>query len=69
LMMGLRLTEGLELERLEELAGVRPAPAAIAPLAEDGLLAEEGGRLKAIGHGRFVLNELILQLSDVLSPV
>jgi putative oxygen-independent coproporphyrinogen III oxidase len=69
LMMGLRLTEGLDLGRLEELAGVRPDPGAIAPLLEAGLLAVDGGRLKGIGHGRFVLNELILQLSDALSPV
>jgi oxygen-independent coproporphyrinogen-3 oxidase len=69
LMMGLRLTEGLELERLAELAGVRPDFGAIAPLVEGGLLAVDGGRLKAIGHGRFVLNELILQLSEALRPV
>jgi putative oxygen-independent coproporphyrinogen III oxidase len=69
LMMGLRLTEGLDLGRLEELAGVRPDPDAIAPLVEGKLLAVDGGRLKAIGHGRFVLNELILQLSDALHPV
>jgi oxygen-independent coproporphyrinogen-3 oxidase len=69
MMMGLRLTEGFELSRLEELAGLRPDPAVVAELTESGLLAKGNGRLTAIGQGRFVLNELILQLSDGLRPV
>ena len=30
LLMGLRLSEGVDLERLERLSGVRPSPAAMA---------------------------------------
>ncbi len=41
MMMGLRLTEGFELSRLEELAGLRPDPAVVAELIESGLLAKD----------------------------
>ena len=69
LMMGLRLTEGLDIARLDELARLRPDPAAVANLTSSGLLEEADGRLRAVGQGRFVLNELILQLSNALGPV
>ena len=39
LLMGLRLSEGVPLDRLMQLGGVRPAPAAIAELVKLGLLA------------------------------
>ncbi|MET0432324.1 MAG: radical SAM family heme chaperone HemW [Hyphomicrobium sp.] len=38
LLMGLRLTEGVDLDRLAEVGGVEPSPAAIAELRELGLL-------------------------------
>ena len=69
LMMGLRLEEGCDVERLGELGGLRPDPATVAALVRDGLLADADGRLKAVGHGRFVLNELILRLSGTLRPL
>jgi oxygen-independent coproporphyrinogen-3 oxidase len=69
LMMGLRLTEGLDVGRLAALAGLAPDPAIVGRLVADGLLAEEAGRLEAVGDGRFVLNELILQLSASLRPI
>ena len=69
LMMGLRLTEGIDLARLQELAALRPDPEAVAALVESGLLSNDGGRLQAVGQGRFVLNKLILQLSEALRPI
>jgi putative oxygen-independent coproporphyrinogen III oxidase len=69
LMMGLRLTEGLDVARLQELAGLRPESAAVSELVGNGLLKDADGRLRAVGEGHFVLNELILQLSDALRPI
>lgn len=68
LLMGLRLTEGVNLDRLVGQGGVRPAPAAIAELAELGLIEAVPGpvgawRLCATDKGRFVLNEIVLRLS------
>jgi oxygen-independent coproporphyrinogen-3 oxidase len=119
LLMGLRLAEGLDLDRLAEVGGVRPTDEAIAdlvdlgvlehiephaaageirgcvgsahpgewadvagvsPLASDGKcdprLPEARGltpsalpRIRATGHGRFILNELVLRLSQSFQPV
>jgi oxygen-independent coproporphyrinogen-3 oxidase len=68
LLMGLRLTEGVDLDRVVGQGGVRPAPAAIAELAELGLIEAVPGpvgawRLCATDKGRFVLNEIVLRLS------
>ena len=68
LLMGLRLTEGLDLGRLEELAGLAPAPSVVARLAGLGLLERIGqNRLRATPRGRFVLNEIVRRLSESLS--
>jgi coproporphyrinogen III oxidase-like Fe-S oxidoreductase len=40
LLMGLRLTEGIDLDRLAALANVRPPDAAVAALEHDGLIEE-----------------------------
>ncbi len=72
LLMGLRLTEGLDLTRLAALGGVRPSPAAVTKLEGLGLLETGPGReqrLRATRSGRFVLNELVLQLSRSFVPV
>ncbi len=65
LLMGLRLEEGVDLGRLERLGGVRPSPAAVSELVEQGELAvsDDGRRIKATASGRMVLNELVLRLS------
>ena len=68
LLMGLRLTEGVELDRLARQGGMRPTAAAIAELTELGLLEAVPGpvgswRLCATRKGRFVLNEIVLRLS------
>lgn len=68
LLMGLRLEEGLDLDRLERIGGLRPSRAAIAELVEQGQLAvlDAGRRLKVTPRGRMVLNELVLRLSASL---
>ena len=64
LLMGLRLTEGLDLKRLEALAGVRPPDATIDELATLGLVERIGAsRIRATAAGRMVLNEIVLQLA------
>ncbi len=64
LLMGLRLTEGLDLHRLEALAHARPSGHVIDELAEHGLLERLApDRIRATAQGRMVLNELVLQLS------
>lgn len=65
LLMGLRLAEGLDRGRLADLGQVAVDPETLAELSEMGLLAHdaERNRLKATASGRFMLNELVLQLS------
>ena len=66
LLMGLRIREGLELARIARLGdGVLPSGAVIASLADLGFLdvREDGRRIAATAKGRFVLNEVVLQLS------
>jgi putative oxygen-independent coproporphyrinogen III oxidase len=70
LLMGLRLTEGLDLARLSRLGGLAPSPAAVEDLAGLGLIERlGGGRIRATAEGRFVLNEIVLRLSQHLEPV
>ncbi|MEO1264618.1 MAG: radical SAM family heme chaperone HemW [Pseudomonadota bacterium] len=69
LLMGLRLAEGLSLARFAWLAGVQPDPVTIADLTADGFLTmPDAGHLAATPKGRFVLNRLVLSLSETLSP-
>jgi oxygen-independent coproporphyrinogen-3 oxidase len=64
LLMGLRLAEGMDLARLAEVGGVRPAPRIVGELVELGLLeARDENRLRATPRGRFVLNEVVRKLS------
>lgn len=71
LMMGLRLEEGLDLARLARIGGVRPAPDLIADLVDFGVLwfDADADRIRAVDHGRFILNEIVLQLSNSFRPV
>ncbi|MFC0159440.1 radical SAM family heme chaperone HemW [Mameliella alba] len=62
LMMGLRLTEGLDVERLRALDyGIAP-DAAIRDLQGLGLVEQNGPMLRATGQGRLVLNSVIAAL-------
>jgi putative oxygen-independent coproporphyrinogen III oxidase len=63
LLMGLRLSEGIEPGRYARLAGRPLDPARLRDLVDEGLLAEAaGGRIAATPQGRRVLNAVIAQL-------
>jgi len=69
LIMGLRLSEGLDLDRLQRIGGMRPRPAEIARLVALGLIEADGHRrLRATPRGRIVLNEVVLRLASALEP-
>ena len=64
LMMGLRLSEGID---LESLSGIYNAEFSIKPieyLFQDGLLSLDGGRLRITEEGRIYSNILIGKVSD-----
>lgn len=63
LLMGLRLTDGIDLARHQTMGG-RIRPAAIADLVDLGLVRQEGDRLAATAEGRMVLNAVIRALSS-----
>jgi putative oxygen-independent coproporphyrinogen III oxidase len=70
LLMGLRLSEGLPIERLTRLGGLAPKGRALGRLTFQGMLDAAGpGRIKASAKGRMVLNELVRQLSEDLTAV
>jgi oxygen-independent coproporphyrinogen-3 oxidase len=98
LLMGLRLEEGIDLDRLARIAGLAPRASTLATLIEQGLVERVGredmaaesefdeiraclgpglapatptpplGRIRATGAGRFILNQLVLELSSNLEP-
>ena len=69
LLMGLRLAEGIDLRRLAAIGGVRPAASAIERLEGLGLIGRPAqDQLIATRAGRFVLNELVLQLAASFEP-
>lgn len=61
-LMGLRLTEGIDLHALEVETGQRLAADRITSLASSGLLALQGSRLSATPQGRLVLNAVLKTL-------
>ena len=71
LVMGLRITEGVDLTRLGRLTGLVPAPATIAELTKLGLVEHDAsaGRLCASERGRFLTNAIVLELSRGLEKV
>jgi putative oxygen-independent coproporphyrinogen III oxidase len=62
LLMGLRLSEGIDLARFAALGGTVDDKR-IDALANEGLIARDGERLAATPQGRLVLNSLILELA------
>lgn len=62
LMMGLRLAEGIDLDRHARLAGAPLDAAAVARLEDLGMVSRDGARLRATGQGRMVLNAVIREL-------
>ena len=69
LLMGLRLSEGLDLGVLEAETGYTLPPAALAQLQEEGFAATEGSRVKVSRRGRLVLNAISGTLAASLTPV
>ncbi len=63
LLMGLRLSEGIDLKRLAAINGNALDEARIRTLESEGLLARHETRLAATPKGRLVLNRLILELA------
>lgn len=63
LLMGLRLSEGIDLARLAAINGSALDDARISALESEGLLARRDTRLAATPKGRLVLNRLILELA------
>jgi oxygen-independent coproporphyrinogen-3 oxidase len=67
LLMGLRLTEGIEPDRIAARFGMTAGElldnAALARLARQGLLWQRDGRIGASEDGRLVLNSLIAQIA------
>jgi putative oxygen-independent coproporphyrinogen III oxidase len=63
LLMGMRLSEGIDLARFAAIGGRALDEARIASLAEDGLVRRDGRRLAATAKGRLVLDRLIVELA------
>lgn len=64
LLMGLRLTEGIDLARYEQLSGKGFSPARLSVLQEEGLVASVGNsRLRATASGMIVLDAVVADLA------
>ena len=66
--MGLRLAEGVDLDRLSREGGAAPSAAAVAEMSALGFIDVFDGargekRVRATHKGRFVLNEIVLRLA------
>jgi putative oxygen-independent coproporphyrinogen III oxidase len=63
LLMGRRLSEGIDLNRLAAIDRRGLDQDRVSALASQGLLVRDGNRLAATAKGRLVLNRLILELA------
>ena len=63
LLMGLRIDEGVDLTRIEALRGRRLNRKGMTWLQEQGLIVQEGGRLRLTPQGRVVTNKIIAELA------
>ena len=70
LLMGLRLSEGLDLDRLAAGSGLQPRAHVVQALSDAGLIERlgPGRRLRATRAGRIVLNAVVLRLAAALEP-
>jgi oxygen-independent coproporphyrinogen-3 oxidase len=69
LLMGLRLREGIDLDRLAALTGFAPGEGAVAGLAALKLVERRpGNRLAATAAGCVVLDRIVLRLASALAP-
>jgi coproporphyrinogen III oxidase-like Fe-S oxidoreductase len=67
LLMGLRLSEGLAIDRMQGLAGRMIQADIRAELESDGLIRISEGRIATTERGRLVLNHVIRRISEGLS--
>jgi putative oxygen-independent coproporphyrinogen III oxidase len=63
LLMGLRISEGIDLARYARLAGHEPEEKRVATLEMSGLISRSDGRIAATPAGRRVLNAVIAELA------
>jgi oxygen-independent coproporphyrinogen-3 oxidase len=63
LLMGLRLSEGIDLARLAAIGGRALDSERLSALEREGLVNRSGERLAATPKGRLVLNRLILEIA------
>jgi oxygen-independent coproporphyrinogen-3 oxidase len=64
LMMGLRLDEGVDIERHAALGGAHIDPAVLAGLVDLGLVECRPGRILATASGRALLNFVLRTIFD-----
>jgi oxygen-independent coproporphyrinogen-3 oxidase len=62
LMMGLRISQGIDMERYRRLSGSRLDEDKLASLTEIGMVAVDGNMLRVTARGRLVLNAVIRDL-------
>jgi len=62
LIMGLRITEGIDTTRLENLAGAKIDTTALTHLTKLGLIEQSGSHLRTTPQGRLLLNSVIGEL-------
>ncbi|MEY3307797.1 MAG: hypothetical protein RLZZ413_1835 [Pseudomonadota bacterium] len=67
-LMGLRLSEGLDPARLKAISGLSLPAAALSDLSALNLITTGGGRVTATPRGRMVLNGVIRRLTEDFSP-
>jgi putative oxygen-independent coproporphyrinogen III oxidase len=64
LLTGLRISDGIDLDRYATLAGREISSAKLAGMMEMGLITRRGRRLMATAAGRKLLNAIIAELAD-----
>ena len=69
LLMGLRLSEGIDLHRLRTIADAYPSEPTVERLIARGLIERKAHHLRATAMGRPVLNALVVELARSLQRV
>jgi oxygen-independent coproporphyrinogen-3 oxidase len=62
LLFGLRLSEGIDLNRFSSLAGHELNPKRIEMMEEIGMISRAANRIHATPEGRMVLNSVLAEL-------
>jgi putative oxygen-independent coproporphyrinogen III oxidase len=69
LLMGLRLSEGIDLARLQRQTGLGPSRQAIERLSTRGLIERTGrSGIRATRAGRLLVNAIVVELARTLQP-